>query len=229
MRVRTPGVRLLGLCGIVGPVLFTSSWIVLSMIEPHFSFVNNDGSDLGALTAHYALIWNIAMLATGALIAFFSMALFRTFGSYIARSAGCLMVLIAGVGLFIDGLFREDCSAATDRACRVALESGRISLHFEVHIVESIITLTMLSAAPIVLGIAFRFLPGWRNLAGFSLCSAAIQILCGVASLVLIYSGGRGQGIVEFVGVTSGMAWLAIVGSRLVGREQTGSEATPSV
>ena len=61
VRLRTPGVRLLGLCGIVGPVLFTFSWVVLSMIEPHFSFVNNDGSDLGALTAHYALMWNIVV------------------------------------------------------------------------------------------------------------------------------------------------------------------------
>lgn len=224
VRLRTPAVRLLGLCGIVGPVVFTISWVVLSMIEPHFSFVNNDGSDLGALTAPHAVIWNIVVSTTGGLIALFSIALFRMFGGHIARSAASLMVLIAGAGLVIDGFFREDCSAATDSACRARLESGQVSFHFQVHIVESVITLTVLAAAPIVLGVAFRFLPEWRNLAGFSLCSGAIQIVCGVASLVLIYSGDRGQGVVEFVGVTAGMAWLAVLGARLIGREQAGSE-----
>lgn len=208
--------KVLAACGVVAAVLLPLAWIVLGALEPHFSLVNNDGSDLGALGAHHAATWNLIISASGILVVLCSVALWRTLARGVAAAVGSLLVTVGGAGLFIDGRYREDCSPATSKACLKAIEAWHISGHFQVHIIESLITFVVFITAALVLRVAFRASQEWRNLAAFSLLAAGVQI---VAQVILTAFGGAdlaGQGIVEFVAVVAEMAWLAVVAVRVI-------------
>jgi hypothetical membrane protein len=208
--------KALAACGVVAAVLLPVAWIVLGALEPHFSLLDNDGSDLGALGARYAATWNVVISATGVLVALCSVALVRVLSRRLASTVGSLLVTLAGVGLFIDGRNREDCSPATDKACLKAVEAWHISGHFQVHIVESVVTFLAFICAPLVLRATFRTSQQWRDLAKFSLLAAGVQIVCEVTITVLSGAGLPGQGIVEFVANVAGLAWLAVVALRAI-------------
>ena len=145
-----------------------------------------------------------------------SIALLRTLARGIAATVGSLLVTVAGAGFVIDGRFREDCSPATSRACLKAVEAWHISGHFQVHIIESVITFVAFICAPLVLRVTFRASRPWTDLARLSLLAAAVQIACEV---ILTAFGGAnigGQGIVELVANIAGLAWLAVVAARVI-------------
>jgi hypothetical membrane protein len=208
--------KALAACGVVAAVLLPVAWIVLGALEPGFSLLDNDGSDLGAMGAHHAATWNVIISATGVLVVLCSIALLRTLSRRVASTVGSLLVTLVGVGLFIDGRNREDCSPATDKACLKAVEAWHISGHFQVHIIESIVTFVALICAPLVLRATFRASEQWRNLATFSLLAAGVQIVCEVTITVFSGVGLGGQGIVEFVANIAGLAWLAVVALRVI-------------
>jgi hypothetical protein len=208
--------KALAACGVVAAVLLPMAWIILGAVEPHFSLLDNDGSDLGAIGARHAATWNVIISATGVLVVLCSIALLRTLSRRVASTVGSLLVTLAGAGLFIDGRNREDCSPATDKACLKAVEAWHISGHFQVHIIESIVTVAALICAPLVLRATFRASQQLRVLATFSLLAAGVQIVCEVTITVFSGAGLGGQGIVEFVANVAGLAWLAVVALRVI-------------
>jgi hypothetical membrane protein len=208
--------KALAACGIVAAVLLPLSWIVLGVLEPHFSLLDNDGSDLGAIGSHYAATWNLIISASGVLVVLCSIALVRTLPGGAASRVGSLLVTVVGAGFFIDGLNREDCSTATSKACLKAVETWHISRQFQVHIIESIVTFIALISASLVLRVTFRASRQWRDLAAFSLLAASVQIACQVAITVFSGVGLGDQGIVEFIANVAGLAWLAVVAVRVI-------------
>ena len=52
-------------CGLAGAIVFTATWIVAGLAYPAFSFVNNDTSDLGALTAAHPTPYNVGLSLSG--------------------------------------------------------------------------------------------------------------------------------------------------------------------
>lgn len=220
--------KALAACGVVAAVPLPVAWMVLGVLEPRFSLLDNDGSDLGALGAHHAATWNVIISATGVLVVLCSIAMLRTLPRRVASTVGSLLVTLVGIGLFIDGRYREDCSPATDKACLKAVEAWHISGHFQVHIIESIVTFVAFICVPLVLRAAFRGSQQWRDLATFSLLAAGVQIVCEVTITVFSGVGLGGQGIVEFVANIAGLAWLAVVALRMIalsGERQTNETA----
>jgi hypothetical membrane protein len=208
--------KALAACGIAAALLLPVYWIVLGVLEPHFSLLDNDGSDLGAIGSHYAATWNLIISASGVLVIFCSIALLRMLPGGAASRIGSLLVTVVGAGFFIDGRNREDCSPATSKACLKAVEAWHISGHFQVHIIESIVTFIALISASLVLRLTFRASRQWRDLAAFSLLAGGVQIACEVALTVFSGVGLGGQGIVEFLANVAGLAWLAVVAVRVI-------------
>jgi hypothetical membrane protein len=166
--------------------------------------------------SHYATTWNLIISASGVLVVLCSIALMRTLPAVTASRIGSLLVTVVGAGFFIDGRNREDCSPATSEACLKAVEAWHISGHFQVHIIESIITFIALISASLVLRLTFLASPQWRDLAAFSLLAGGIQIACEVTLTVFSAVGLGGQGIVEFFANVAGLAWLAVVAVRVI-------------
>jgi hypothetical membrane protein len=203
------GSRALAASGLAGAIVFTAAWIVAGLTEPGFSFVHNDTSDLGSLTAAHPTPYNVAVSLSGVLTIGLAVALVRVVGRRRVVVGGAILVAVFGVGQFVDGLAREDCPVSVDAVCRAAEKAGNVSMHHKVHNAESLITFSALMLAPLVLGLVLRSIPRWRVHARWSLAAAAVQVVCLPVFLLMFSNGTNGQGAVEIIEVTAGVTWIA--------------------
>ena len=138
---------------------FVAGVVLADVVQPAaFSPVNDDISDLGALTATSPWLYNqVAANLTGILVIGFALGLWVALGGGVLSRVGVLGLIVVGAGMFLDGLFRLDCQGI-DAAC------DNTSWHSSAHTIESAITATVLLLTPLVLAFAFRRLPAWRRL-----------------------------------------------------------------
>jgi hypothetical membrane protein len=199
----------LAACGLAGAILFPLTCLFAGLNEPHFSFVDNATSDLGALTARHARPYNIALSLSGVLTVGLMFALFRFLPRARLAIAGSVFVGIFGVGQFIDGLAREDCAVSVNPACRAAADAGRLSTHHQVHDLESIVTFSALLLAPLLLGLFFRTRPALRFFVKWSIAAATVQAICLVLFFTLYLGKHSGVGVFEILDLAAGVAWVA--------------------
>ena len=70
-------VRYSAIAGIVGPVLYTITWLVLGFLEPTYSHTGDPISNLSAVGASFALVMTIVIFVFAILIIVFAFGLQR--------------------------------------------------------------------------------------------------------------------------------------------------------
>ena len=151
-------VRAAGLCGIVAFVTFNVGWIAGDVAQPRaFSPANDDISYLGALTASKPWLYNqLAANVSGALVVALGIGLWRALSPSRLGRAGAAALFVAGLGTFLDGIFRLDCQPI-DAGC------SNDSWHSHAHKIESGFTVAATFLALLLLALAFRRIPHWRD------------------------------------------------------------------
>ena len=199
--------RLAALCGLLAPVAFTVGWVAGVVAQPDaYDLVNDAVSDLGALTADQAWIYNrISGNLTGLLVVALACGLWKARRSGLEGKAGVIALAVMGVSQFFDGWFRLDCRGI-DAGC----DNGGTSWHAVAHQVESLVTLSGMFVSVFALAYAFTRSERWRDL-------RVPTLIAGFTSLTtivgLMFVGG---GIAARVGVTVWFAWVALVSYRLL-------------
>ena len=197
--------RAAGACAIVA--FFTSAigWIVGDLAQSAaFSPANDDISDLGALTASSPWLYNqIGANLTGLLVMAAALGLWRALSPDVLGRIGAGALFIAGLGSFLDGLFRLDCQG---------IDAGCVndSWHSSAHRWESRFTAAATLLAPIVLAFAFRRIPSWRR-AWLPSLLAVPAVIAGNAVFSIF-----GAGAATRAGTAIWFVWLAYLGVRLV-------------
>lgn len=150
--------RVAAICGLLTPLTSTVGWLVGGYAQRgEYSALDDDISDLGALTASYPWLYNqIGANLTGLLVIAFALGLWRAVSPDLVGRAGVVALVIVGLGGFLDGLFRLDCQGI-DAGCE------NDSWHSDAHKMEGRFTTAGVIAAPIILAFAFRRLPRWRD------------------------------------------------------------------
>ena len=206
--------RVAAICGVLALFTGTVGWVAGDLVQPAaFSPANDDISDLGAVTATSAWIYNqVGANLTGFLVVVLAIGLWLALSPDLLGRLGAVALAVAGAGSFLDGLFRLDCRGI-DAACT------NDSWHSHAHKVESAITAVALLLAPLILAFAFRRAPGWRGAWLPSLLTIpAILLANAVFSTV-------GDGAATRAGTLAGFAWIAFVGAWLL-RVTTATAAT---
>ena len=180
-------------------------WFSVTSLQPSaFSPVNDDISDLGAVTASSAWLYNqVAANLTGILVVVFALGLWAALGSGLLSRAGVLGLVVVGTGMFLDGMFRLDCQGI-DAGC------DNTSWHSSAHKLESGVTAAALLLTPLVLAFAFRRLPAWRRLWLPTLLATPALIATSA-----IFSA-FGPGVASRAGSVVWFLWLALVAFRLL-------------
>ena len=201
----------LGRLALAGPIAFTLAWLVGGLVQDEYSAKQEDISALAALDAQHAwiMITGFVLLGVGtvALAAGLASAL-----RYPSAVIGSVLLVIAGIGLMVAGLARNDCSSELP-ACAARVDAGQVSWHHEVHDNVSLIIFLALIAAPLVLARAFGRDDHWRPLRAYSIVTG----LLGFALLVLyvIAPAGTWNGLVQRIFVSVLFLWIAVLGLRL--------------
>jgi hypothetical protein len=204
--------RVAGACGMLAFVTFNVGWIVGGFAQPaSYSVADDDISDLGAVTASSAWLYNqLAANLTGLLVIVLALGLWRALSPDLLGRLGAAALIVAGLGAFLDGLFRLDCRGI-DAACT------NDSWHSHAHKVESGFTGAATLIAPLLLAFAFRRNPSWRD--------AWIPTLVTVPAVILanVVFSAIGDGAATRAGTVVVFLWIAFVGLRL---RQKSSERT---
>ncbi|MFL5936208.1 MAG: DUF998 domain-containing protein [Gaiellaceae bacterium] len=110
--------RAAGVCALLALLTISVGWIAGAVAQPDaYSSADDDTSDLGALTASRAWIYNqIGDNLTGILVVLFGLGLWRALSPDVLGRIGAGAVILTGLGAFLDGVFRLDCRGI-DRNC----------------------------------------------------------------------------------------------------------------
>ena len=103
--------RAAAVCGLLAPVTFVVGLVAGDLSQPEaFSPVDDNISDLGALTAESPWLYNqVAANVTGLLVLVFALGLWGALGGSLTARLGVILLALVGVGMFLDGIFRLDC------------------------------------------------------------------------------------------------------------------------
>jgi Protein of unknown function (DUF998) len=207
--------RAAGACALAA--FFTSAigWIVGDLAQPAaFSPANDDISDLGALTASSPWLYNqVGANLTGLLVMAAALGVWQALSPDVLGRIGAGALFIAGLGSFLDGLFRLDCQG---------IDAGCVndSCHADAHRWESRFTAAAILLAPLILSVAFRRLRGWRRAWLPSLATLPAIILANVVFSIL------GAGAATRAATLVWFAWLAYVGVLLIQMAERGRVRT---
>jgi len=101
--------RLLAICGITGPILYTIVVIVLGLLRPDYDHVMQSMSELGEVGSSNAIIMNTAGFALlGVLMIAFAFGLHRDISGGNGSKIGPALVALSGTALVITGIFPCD-------------------------------------------------------------------------------------------------------------------------
>lgn len=208
-----------GLCGLVAFVTFNVGWIAGDIAQPRaFSPANDDISYLGAVTASKPWLYNqLAANVSGALVVALGIGLWRALAVSRLGRAGAAALVAAGLGTFLDGLFRLDCQPI-DAGC------SNDSWHSHAHKIESGFTVAATFLALLLLALAFRRVPYWRDSWLPTIATVPAVIVANIAFSPV------GSGAATRAGTVVVFLTFAFLGFRLIraGGARYGSQSTGS-
>jgi len=197
--------RAAGACALAAFFTSVIGWAAGDLAQPAaFSPANDDISDLGALTASSPWLYNqVGANLTGLLVMAAALGLWRALSPDVLGRIGAGALFVAGLGSFLDGLFRLDCQGIDARCVND-------SWHADAHRWESRFTAAATLLAPLILAFAFRRLPEWRRAWLPSLATLPLIILANVVFSTL------GAGAATRAGTVAWFLWVAYLGVLLI-------------
>jgi hypothetical protein len=207
--------RAAGVCGLLALVTSTLGWLVGGLAQSDaYSSADDDVSDLGALTASSAWVYNqIGANLTGVLVMILGLGVWRALSPDLLGRIGAGALFLVGLGVFLDGFLRLDCQGI-DRGCM------NDSWHSDAHKMESRFTVAAFFLAPVVLAFAFRRNPGWRN----AWLPSLFEIPAGIAVGVAFSAFGDGAAVRANTLVW--FLWAAYLGVLLIRKAEGGRVGT---
>lgn len=205
--------RWCAVAGLLAPITFVIGWAAGGMSQPDaYSLIEDQISDLGAVTADRAWIYNlIGANLTGILVAALAHGLWRTRLTTSAGRVGVIALAVAGVGVFFDGWLRLDCRAI-DAGC----SAGGASWHATGHQVESLITVPAMFVAAFALARAFTTWERWQDLRTATLIVGFGSVAGILGGTILTGMEVAGGGLAMLIGLNAWFFWLAVVARRLL-------------
>ena len=207
--------RAAGVCGLLAPVTYLSALLFGGLVQREgFSNAEDSISDLGADTASSAWIYNqIGTNLTGFLIVLFGLGLWRALSPDWVGCLGAGLLALFGVALLLEGFLPLDCQGV-DVAC------DNLSWQSDGHRWVSRVSSTCLLLAPLVLALAFRRSPRWRDRWLPTLLVLPAFIAASIAfSAVGEGAAARAAGAVWFL-------WVGLIAFRLLRLAERGGVRT---
>ena len=197
--------RIAGVCGVVAFVAFNVAWIAGGLAQPDaYSVADDDVSDLGSLRASSAWIYNqVGANLSGLLVVALGLGLWRALSPDALGRLGAAVLVAQGISAFLDGIFRLDCRGI-DAACE------NESWHARAHKIETGFTAALGLVAVVLLALAFRQNPRWRD---SWLPTIAVIPALFLANLAF---SAIGDGAATRAGTVVVFLWIAFLGVRLL-------------
>jgi len=195
--------RLLAICGALGPILYTVTLFALGLLRPGYNHVAQSMSELGEVGSPNATVMNVAgFMLLGLLMMAFAFALSRGIREGGGSKIGSSLVAMAGVSLVMVGFF------PCDPDCVTASLTGAL------HDAFATIPAFAMILAPIVISHSLRNDSRWQ---GYWSYSMATGILAAMISLLLWFTFLEAwKGVIQRIGMGVPLLWMEVMAVRLL-------------
>ena len=176
--------KILAICGMIAPVLYTFLWILAGWIVPGYDHVKDDVSSLYAINAPMRWFFQISFLVGSILLFVFYTGLHKGMNNGEGSIIGPILMMVSSfLGVVVASFFPLD-------------EGGEIGTwrgqgHFIIIIISGVVGLVGM----VFLWLRAKKLDGWVGFGWFSLVAAIIGlILVGISGA---FAGSEVMGLVE--------------------------------
>lgn len=191
-------------CGIVAPFLSAVVAAGVGCLHPGYDFTEQRLSELGASGAPYAALFNVmGLMASGVLVAVFSLGLYLEFSDRLAR-IGSGLVTVCGACLFMAGVFPCD------------VEFAEPSVSGIMHGVFAGIGTFAIIGAALAMWLGLKRDAVWRDYSRLSLGVAVVAVALYVPYQVCPVTGWIG--VFQRMLVLVVLVWLEIMSIKLLSR-----------
>ena len=170
---------LVSLVGMLIPILFISSFIILGALEPGYNHMTMMLSILGGVEGIRGIVYNIGIGTSGGLIILFAIGLNRTVNQNKARLKGVFLFILGGLGLI--GAAIIHCNPN----CTIELNLDPI---LALHGIFAVITVISLTFAPLPFYFHFKQDPQWEKLAAFTLTTVILSIISSMLFYITFFT-----------------------------------------
>lgn len=196
--------RLLLLTGIVGPLVFAITVVIVGSLRPDYNHVSQFMSELGEAGGQFAMAMNYFgfMLSAGLILVF--VLVFRShFPRTVINSIATGLLALFAVSMFLAGVF----------SCDVGCSPSEPTLDQKLHDLFSILAFPAFTAGVFVWGFSLWRTANWRGFGVYSLVTASLSLVLLVA-MVQSEASREGTGTYQrlYLGVL--FLWLMAMAAR---------------
>jgi Protein of unknown function (DUF998) len=209
-------IRALALAAIVGPWLFTVTWLVAPLWQDHYHPLDQAVSDLGGDTANLPGVMNAAFLMWAVAIAACALALRLSMPAGRWRKATVASLALASAAVVVIALAHEECSVFANRACYDRFKAGDLSWQTYVHDWASVAFQVLLAASALAVA---GFLWRRRRLAALlPLAGGVLGISYVVRALAThpAFDAHSHFGIYQRIGLLVSAGWIELLGAAVL-------------
>jgi len=196
-------IQYLAAAGIVGPILYTFTWLILGFLDPTYSHTRDPISNLSAIGASYALVMTIIIFVFALLIVMFAYGLNRGLPS--GFWAGPTVLAIAGIGYA--GIALAPLNLADPKDPNLP------------HMISASVTVFAMMLAPILLYPRLRRDSIWRNLSGYSIVTTELAFAFAILASLPAFVGM--EGLMQRLVLAVVLVWIIVMAIRLYARTQS--------
>lgn len=197
-------------CGILGPVLFVAVFVAGGELRPGYDAWQQPISALSLGPGGW--VQRTSFVVAGLLVAGWGVGLRAVLGAGRGRRWVLPMLLLAGLGLVLDGVFCQD--PATGYPAWMV--STGLTWHALVHVSASIVTFSMFACCCLVLGHHFAGRRGWRGWRTYSVFSGGLTVALVVAFFTAEKTAAAPAGVLERSAVAVVAAYAVALCVRLL-------------
>ena len=204
--------RVSGIAGMLGPVIFVSTFLLDGLLTPGYSLIDRPISDL-ALTGTFGWIQDVNFAVLGILLILFALGfprLMETINHHSLGLASSIFLAISGAAYVLVAVFPAQSPGESPYALHVMMHSIGFSTIFLSY-----------GLALLLAGVAFRRSSGsWRAVAWYSIATAIFPIIASLGNLSTVgavasgFETVHGAGLVTEVLVVVSLSWYVILGHK---------------
>ena len=203
-RIKPNGVqRVLAVCGIIGPVLFTIVLVTLGLLRPGYSHITQSMSELGEVGAPNAIIMNIAgFILLGHLMVAFAFGLHRGISEGRGSKIGPALVAVAGTALVMTGIFPCDPGCAD------------VSMVGITHSVFAMVAAFAMILAPLAIFPRLKGDNRWQSHLAYSLVTVVVALTLSAVYGLNVFE--QWKGALQRISMSVPLLWIEIMAIRLL-------------
>lgn len=207
-----PLFRLLLLTGIVGPLLFAVTVVVVASLRPDYSHASQFMSELAEAGGQFAWLMQIfGFMLPAVLILVFVLTCRTCLPRTALNSIGTFLLAVFAFSMFMAGIF----------SCDVGCLPPEPSMDQKLHDLFSILAFPSFTAGVFILGLSLFRDADWRRFGIYSLATAIVSLALLVA-MVHSEASREGTGIYQrlYLGVL--FLWLMVLSARQLKKTENG-------